>query len=166
MVSLSLAKQHLEYEDTDRDGLITQYIEAAAAWVENYTGKKLAVGPVVQSEDCFGNYIQLQTAPFLSLTSIAYIDTNNAPQTVAGARGLNGRIYAPIGGWPSKADYTLVTVTYQAGYTTVPADLVSAELLLIGHWFENREAVNVGNITSELPLAVEALCRPHRNVLV
>jgi uncharacterized phiE125 gp8 family phage protein len=166
MVSLSLAKQHLEYESDDRDTLITQYIGAATAWVENYTGKKLSLGAVVQSEDCFGDYIQLQSAPFVSLTSIQYIDTDNAPQVVTGAKVLNGRIYAPDGGWPSKADYSPVTVTYQAGYATVPADLVSAELLLIGHWFENREAVNVGNITSELPFAVEAICRPHRALLV
>ena len=29
--------------------------------------------------------------------------------------------------------------------------------LLIGHWYANREAVNVGNIVSELPFAVETL---------
>lgn len=165
MVSLSLAKQHLEYEDTDRDGLIAQYIAAAAAWVENYTGKKLTVGEVVQSENCFGDYIQLHSAPFVSLTSIAYIDADNAPETVTGAKVLNGRIYAPDGGWPSKADYSPVTVTYQAGYVAVPADLVSAELLLIGHFFENREAASE-KPAMEIALAVEALCRPHRALLV
>ena len=141
MVSLSLAKQHLEYDDDDRDGLITQYIGAAAAWVENYTGKKLTAGAVVQTEDCFGGYIQLNTAPFVSLTSIQYIDTENAPQAVTGAKVLGGRIYAPTGGWPSTAPYTPVVVTYQAGYSTVPSDLISAQLLLIGHYFANRESV-------------------------
>ncbi len=38
----------------------------------------------------------------------------------------------------------------------------AAMLLLIGHWYANREAVNVGNITSELPLGVEALLFRHR----
>ncbi|MDW2745141.1 head-tail connector protein [Atlantibacter subterraneus] len=38
----------------------------------------------------------------------------------------------------------------------------AAMLLLIGHWYANREAVNVGNITSELPLGVEALLMQHR----
>lgn len=38
----------------------------------------------------------------------------------------------------------------------------AAMLLLIGHWYANREAVNVGNITSELPLGVEALLLRHR----
>jgi len=35
-------------------------------------------------------------------------------------------------------------------------------LLLVGHWYSNREAVNIGNITSEVPLAVEALLQPYR----
>lgn len=38
----------------------------------------------------------------------------------------------------------------------------AAMLLLIGNWYANREAVNVGNITSELPLGVEALLIRHR----
>ena len=38
----------------------------------------------------------------------------------------------------------------------------AAMLLLIGHWYANREAVNVGIITSELPLGVEALLMQHR----
>lgn len=35
-------------------------------------------------------------------------------------------------------------------------------LLLIGHWFGNRESVVVGTITAELPMATNALWRPHR----
>jgi len=38
-------------------------------------------------------------------------------------------------------------------YDTIRA----AMLLLIAHWYENREAVVVGTITSELPMAVDAL---------
>ncbi|EIC82085.1 head-tail connector protein [Serratia sp. M24T3] len=41
-------------------------------------------------------------------------------------------------------------------------DIETAMLLLIGHWYENREAVNVGNITSALDFAVIALLQPYR----
>lgn len=37
------------------------------------------------------------------------------------------------------------------------ADIEQAALLLIGHWFVNREAVVVGSISANLPLAVESL---------
>jgi uncharacterized phiE125 gp8 family phage protein len=166
MVSLALAKQHLEYEDVDRDSLITQYIGAASAWVSNYTGKAMAIGAAVEAFDSFGDYLQLKSGPVISATSIAYIDVNDAPQTVAGFRLLGSKIFPPVGGWPSVADYSPVTVTYQAGYALTPADLVSAQLLLIGHYFANREAVNTGNIVTEIPLAVESLCRHYRDVLV
>ncbi|MGY6355676.1 head-tail connector protein [Citrobacter amalonaticus] len=41
-------------------------------------------------------------------------------------------------------------------------DVKAAMLLLIGHWYANREAVNIGNITTEIPFAVEALLQPYR----
>lgn len=42
-------------------------------------------------------------------------------------------------------------------------DLTTAMLLLIGHWFENREAVVIGSTPAELPMAVEALIAPYRH---
>lgn len=36
-------------------------------------------------------------------------------------------------------------------------DVEQAILLLVGHWFANREAVSVGTISSALPLAAERL---------
>lgn len=166
MVSLSLAKQHLEYDASDRDDLINQYIAAAAAWVENYTGKRLTVGAVTDQFAEFGKYITPTRGPLVSVTTIAYVDTEDAAATVTGAKVVSGRIYPPEAGWPEIAENSAINVTYQAGYASAPADLVNAQLLLIGHWFANREAVNVGNIVNELPFAVEALCRPYRALTV
>ncbi len=41
-------------------------------------------------------------------------------------------------------------------------DLSTAMLLIIGNWYANREAVVVGTITSELPMAVNALIEPYQ----
>lgn len=35
-------------------------------------------------------------------------------------------------------------------------------LLLIGHWYGSRETVVIGTIASELPMATNALWKPHR----
>lgn len=35
-------------------------------------------------------------------------------------------------------------------------------LLLIGHWYSGRETVVIGTITAELPMATNALWKPHR----
>lgn len=44
----------------------------------------------------------------------------------------------------------------------VDADLELAMLLLIGHWYTNREAVLVGTSAQTLPLAFDALVGPYR----
>ena len=35
-------------------------------------------------------------------------------------------------------------------------------LLLIGHWYANAEAVAIGTIATQLPMATQALWQPHR----
>ena len=35
-------------------------------------------------------------------------------------------------------------------------------LLLIGHWYATRETVAVGTIATEMPMATQALWKPHR----
>jgi uncharacterized phiE125 gp8 family phage protein len=49
-----------------------------------------------------------------------------------------------------------VRVTFTAG-TTVPTAAKQAILLLVGHWYANREAEVVGSSTSSLNLTVRAL---------
>ncbi len=41
-------------------------------------------------------------------------------------------------------------------------DVKAAMLLLIGHWYANRETVSVGQTVAEAPFAVEALLQPYR----
>lgn len=46
------------------------------------------------------------------------------------------------------------TVPEQMGFTP---DVEQAVLLLVGHWYANREAVVIGTISSAVPLAVDRL---------
>ena len=50
------------------------------------------------------------------------------------------------------------------GADDVPQAIRTAAAMLVAHWYRNREAVNVGNITSELPLGVQSLIAPYRRV--
>ncbi len=45
----------------------------------------------------------------------------------------------------------------------VPKRMAQAMLMLVAHWFANREAVVTGTITTQVPLAVEALLFTCRN---
>ncbi|HGJ5856244.1 head-tail connector protein [Arsenophonus nasoniae] len=42
------------------------------------------------------------------------------------------------------------------------ADIETAMLLLIGHWYANREAVVIGESATTMPLAVEELLQPYK----
>ena len=70
--------------------------------------------------------------------------------------------------WPSTTlrPANGVCVSFIAGYgaaSTVPRAIKQAMLLIIGHLYENREAIAVsGAIPKELPLAVDALLMPYR----
>jgi uncharacterized phage protein (predicted DNA packaging) len=49
-----------------------------------------------------------------------------------------------------------------ADMTLVPADLRQAVLMLVGHWYENREATLVGVSADEVPFGVQAIIDQHR----
>lgn len=63
---------------------------------------------------------------------------------------------------------TLYQLNTDPGYDTdedrllLDDDIRAAMLLLIGHWYSNREAVGVGVSVTEVPFAVEALLQPYR----
>jgi hypothetical protein len=44
----------------------------------------------------------------------------------------------------------------------MPTALKQAMLLMIGELYENREAINVGNIVSEIPYGMIHLMSPYR----
>ncbi|MGI4578934.1 head-tail connector protein, partial [Klebsiella pneumoniae] len=41
-------------------------------------------------------------------------------------------------------------------------DVKAAMLLLIGHWYENRETVSVGQAATDIPFTVESLLQPYK----
>ncbi|EKY6155080.1 phage gp6-like head-tail connector protein [Escherichia coli] len=41
-------------------------------------------------------------------------------------------------------------------------DIKLAVLMLIGHFYENREPVNIGNIVQDIPMTLEILIDPYR----
>lgn len=47
----------------------------------------------------------------------------------------------------------------QMGFTP---DVEQAVLLLVGHWYANREAVVIGTISSAVPMAVDTLLWPRK----
>ena len=167
-VTLELAKKHCRVDGDYEDDLIKSYIEAAAGWVEKYTGHLLTERPVTLKFPRFGSELRLAIAPIKSVDSVTYLDGDGAEQTLTGARLYQGALLPQANtSWPATLSKSDVEVTVTAGYAEgdVPAELKQAVMLLTSHQYENREAVVVGTIAAEMPAGVVALAHPFRVVL-
>jgi uncharacterized phiE125 gp8 family phage protein len=174
-VTLAQAKAHLRVLDTADDAYIQALIFAAADKIERDC--RAVVGgarAVVHVQDSFAGDIRLPRRPVNSVAVVQYrsaVDGEFVDMDAADWRAVEDsagmvRIVPAFGKvWPTIAPGPGgVRVTYQAGYVLagdIPATLRHAALLLIGHWFEHREAVTTG-AAMEVPLAYVSLVRPHR----
>lgn len=181
IVSLSDAKRHVRVDGDDEDALIGGLVNAAVAHLDGYSGvlgRALTTQTWTQDFSAFSDTMRLPVGNLLSVTSIAYYDSTNAQQTLASSvyDGLSDTLgpyitRKPDQAWPST--YTrpdAVRVTWSAGYgplaSDVPIPIKQAILLLVGHWYANREAVVAapGIVAVELPVAVDALLSPYSRV--
>lgn len=117
------------------------------------------------------NRIVIPLPPLRSVDSIKYLDADGATVTLDPGlyrvvdKGEQSSHVVPAPGacWPSAScTEDAVTVRFTAGYDEIPAAIRNAILLLVGHFNEDREAVNVGNIVNTMPFAVDALLSPYR----
>lgn len=166
MITLAQAKEQCRVRHDDEDSLISGYILAARNWVERFTGVIVDQREIVDSFEAFATPLTLSRGPVIEVTEIAFTDTAGDPQTVTGFRVQNGKVYPPDAGWPSIEAYSAIDVSYDAGYgpyDEFPEELNQSMHLLVAHWYDNRSAVDSGNVVPrEIPLSVEALAGPFR----
>lgn len=160
IISLARAKQFLRVTQSSEDSLITSFIHAATAWVENYTGIRLGISTFTEVLESFPDWIDVVNRPLVSVTSVAYTDANGDLATVTGLRVVRNRIFPPEAGWPSPKPETPIQVTYQAGELVTPPDLEAAILLLVGEFYDRRSS------DAKAPEMVEMLCRAYRQVML
>ena len=180
VVTRSEAKAHLIVEHTEHDDLIDGLVAAAVARVDGFNGlltRCLVTQTWEQSFSAFGDCMLLPLGPVQSISSVKYFDATNVEQTLASSvyamhTGKSGSFLtlAPDQTWPaiySRID--AVAVEFIAGYgdaSAVPQDIKHAILMMVGHWYRNRDAVGPGGKTSEVPLGAKALLENYRRISV
>ena len=163
---------HMETAETIEDGELDIYIKAAREYVENVTQRALITQTFTYFTDCFKDEIKLK-ANLQSVEAVRYIDRDGNQQTLASSVYVAdtdapiGRIYRDYDqDWPDiRSQRNAVEVDFTVGYgatsAAVPESIRHAMLLLIGHWYMNREAVSVGSL-NEVPYGVELLLNPYK----
>lgn len=176
-VTLAEAKLHCRVDLTDDDALITAHIVSAREEIERLTGMALITQTLelVLPEWPCSDRVELPRPPLTSVTSVKYKDYTGSETTwdsanyivgVDSVPGVLGLAWNAV--WPSVVLYPVepIRIRYVAGFASaaaVPQSLKQAMLLLIGHWYENREAGGdtVGE-KSGIAFGVERLINSYR----
>lgn len=177
VVSLSEAKEHLGFQtsDTSMDTRLTRLINAATLKCEtDMQCRKLAPQTWEFTFDAFpDNELRIPFAPLIDVLAVEYYDADGNIQTFADTDYEVDDLSEPAWivpgssvGWPTTfSGINSSIVRVRVGYdpvSTVPEDIRQAILLMVGHWNENREAINVGNIVNDVPHGVSDLLQRHR----
>lgn len=171
-LTIDEAKAHLRVAHTYDDLAIKALITAARKYCETVTKRALVTQTLRLTRDTFPVACEewtfrLPRPPLASVTNIQYTDADGNTDTVdsasyvVDATSIPGRVALADGyDWPTDAieQIAAVRVNYVAGYgaaSAVPQTIKQAMLLLIGHWYVNREAV--ASVGGEVPMAVTSL---------
>lgn len=169
-VSIDEAKAQCRVSGTDEDTTLTSLISVAREKVEADSERALITQTRqlwIDRFPCDGHQIiDIACKPITSITSVMHVDAAGDWQTVSSANYVTDLISAPARiqpvtglAWPvARIQVNAVKVLFVCGganAAAVPAMAKHAMKLLIGHWFENREAV--GKVPDEIALGYWSL---------
>lgn len=167
IVALQDMRDHLRVVDSAEDFYISTLILAASETVEEMTGRAVVTQTWAMALPSASGAVYLPKSPVQSVTSITYYDANNVSQSavVADFYLMNDGDQAwlepkPGKSWPTTYDRPdAITITFVAGYSSIPSALKHATMLLVSQWFDNRNAAGEGR---EVPFSVTHLVGLHR----
>lgn len=164
-IDLDLVKAHLRVDFSDDDALIQAYVDAAVSHIDGprgCLGRAIWPQTLELRQNVFGGSIRLPYGPVQSVESVKYVDADGAEQTLASDQyeltSAGEIVLAHDASWPRlRGDAEGVRVRYVAGFSALPDAILTALLMTVAHWYQNREAAVVGQGAVELPFAAKAL---------
>ncbi|MDH4981297.1 head-tail connector protein [Hyphomicrobium sp. D-2] len=175
-VTVSEAKAHLRVDGTAEDTLIGSLILTSRLHIEAALGLALITQGWRLKLDRWpkDGAVELPLGPVQAVTDVRVLDGAGVAQTVppesyvADVASSPARI-VPRGAWPVPGQRTNgIEIDFSAGFGAaagnVPAPVRQALLLLVAHWYEHRDPIEVGSKTTAIPAAVSNLLMPYRAV--
>lgn len=174
VIDLPTLRQHLKLDvfggTHPDDALIEAYLSAAREYAQHYTGVSIGQQVIELALDNFpigGIELPLGAA---TIDSIKYADSALMEQTMAiNLYTLDDYSLShwalPVDAWPTASDVANAVKVRYTTPATMPVAAKQALLLLTGHLYQNREAVNTdrGVNPGEVPLGVKSLLDTFRH---
>lgn len=182
-ITLVELKAQIRQDLNSEDVVLAGYISAARAFCERRLNLAIPAQTITLKLDTFpsGDRIMLPMSNLISVTSVGYIDTNEANQVThpvgspeADYYGVDtysvpGSVFLKYGqAWPRDviSQPQAVTIVYRAGWPAqndIPPSIKQAVTLLASHWDRNREPVGMGDVPAEIDFTVSALLDQFRH---
>jgi uncharacterized phiE125 gp8 family phage protein len=164
-VTLAEAKAQCRMvEDSSEDTFITSLIAPGRAYVERVSRFSFVAGARTVTFTGWGDYLELWWQPIASVDGVTYGPDGTGTDYAAFQANLGSfplRIYAGTDGFPTLTDGETITVEYTTGAVDAASEEYllgkRAMLILIGHWFEFREASAAGIVSDDIAFTVKSL---------
>ena len=135
---LGRLKSHLRITSNDLDGELMNKLTAAIDSAEHFIGRVIPLSTITE------------TLPFSSVVPLS--------RPLVSVDGIEVDVFTGTVSFPDETDGKAVKVVYNAGMGQIPADIVSAILLIASSLFSNPM-----DSVETLPKASSRLLRPYRN---
>jgi len=183
-LTLTEVKRHLNVTTTDKDAMISLYLQAATDYVDGewgFLGRALVTQTWLLTIDEFPDAeIKIPLPPLQSVTSVKYDDPDGVEQTVVSTdyyvdSASEPGWVVPVANvsWPTPLDaVNAVRIEFVAGYdpstdsppdltANIPFNIKAGILLLTANMFEFRQE-NVEQAMASLPFGADRLLRRHK----
>jgi uncharacterized phiE125 gp8 family phage protein len=176
-VTVSEAKAHLRLDGSAEDILIGSLIVTSRLHVEAALGLALITQGWRLTLDRWpeAGEVRFPLRPIQSITSIAVRAADGTPTEVPNedylldGQALKPRLIPRGGTWRApglKANG--IEIEFAAGIgdaaAEVPQPIRHAILMLVAHWYEHRDPLEIGSAAAAIPPAVSELLKPYREV--
>ncbi|MBS1348321.1 MAG: hypothetical protein HP052_02455 [Firmicutes bacterium] len=160
-------------DDTSEDDFISGLIAAAREYCENFTGRALATQTIMLYLDSIPSEVEVPMPPLQSVDKIEVIDADKAGHELIAdtdymidSGEISSIIFTASAQEVAAHLYPInpVQITCTVGYDAdIPVGIKQAMLLLVAHWYENREAVATnGEVGERISLGVRSLCLQYK----
>lgn len=163
-VSVEDVKLQLNITNPNEDAFLTNLIEVAAAMIDGPHGIGIALCPQTYEFSLNGlsSNFTIPIYPVRSVDKIEWTEHDGVDYSSTALRFDRNtnpcQVYHDIRATPREGSAVL---TFTAGFTTVPADLRQAIVMLVGHLYENREATSAVKLET-VPMAVDTILARYR----